>query len=65
MKVREVIRLSQERGMHSVELRTDAHRPDLIRYYQRLGFQVIDSFERFGGYVGVRMILKLPLNSGS
>jgi len=61
--MQEGIRFAQERGMLSIEVRTDAHRSDLIRFHQQFGFHVIDTFERFGGFVGVKMMLKSSFNT--
>jgi ribosomal protein S18 acetylase RimI-like enzyme len=53
--VTEIIRLATQQGMRSLELQTDAGREAAVRFYLRLGFHVVASYERFGGFHAVRL----------
>jgi predicted GNAT family N-acyltransferase len=49
----EVIRISKDAGMETMELQTDQEH--LVRFYKRLGFEVTDSYTRFGGFPAFRL----------
>lgn len=57
--IRTVSRMAGEAGMRTIELQIDRARPKLIEFYRRLGFEVADSYTRYGGHPAYRLIRKL------
>lgn len=51
--MREVVRISKEAGMETMELQTDQDR--LVQFYKRLGFELTESYTRFGGFPAFRL----------
>jgi ribosomal protein S18 acetylase RimI-like enzyme len=55
--IEKTIEISAAAGMETLELQTDQDR--LVEFYKRLGFEVIETYSRFGGYPAFRLRRRL------